>query len=356
MSLHADPKQSRCTDLDFGSENTAPVHPAFVQAIIEANEGFATNFEDERWTREALQNLRQIFEHDSLEAYTVTSGTAANAIAIAAMTPPWGAILCHWDAHIETDECGAPEMFSSGARQVPVTGDSGRIDPLALARHLEHARIGVVHALQPSVLSLTNLNEAGTAYSPEQTRELTAIAARYRLGVHLDGARFANAAAATGASPADLTWKSGVDVVTLGVTKSGAFGVETIVCFNPRYQKALAFFRKRSGHFLPKSRFLAAQLSAYLRDDLWLRNARHANAMAARLSVGLSAIPGVSLIHPTEANEVMVALPEIVVDRLVSGGVRFQRAWRPEPFHHRFVCSWAATVEQVDATIAIALG
>lgn len=341
-------------ELDFGSENTAPVHPAFVQAIVEANQGFATNFEDERWTHAALTRLREFFEHDTLEAYTVTSGTAANAIAIAAMTPPWGTVLCHWDAHIETDECGAPEMFSAGARQIPITGASGRIDPSALARHLELARIGTVHALQPRVLSLTNLTEAGTAYSPEQTRELTAIAARHGLAVHLDGARFANAAAATGASPADLTWKSGVDVLTLGVTKSGAFGVETIVCFNPRFGEALAFIRKRSGHFLPKSRFLAAQLSAYLSDDLWLRNARHANAMAARLSVGLAALEGAELIHRTEANEVLISLPEIVTERLVVGGVRFQRGWRPEPLHHRFVCSWATSVEQVDATIEMA--
>jgi threonine aldolase len=133
MTQEPDSTQSSVMDLDFGSENTAPVHPAFVQAIIDANEGFATNFEDERWTRAALKSLREFFEHESLEAYTVASGTAANAIAIAAMTPPWGAILCHWDAHIETDECGAPEMFSAGARQIPLIGASGRIDPAALA-------------------------------------------------------------------------------------------------------------------------------------------------------------------------------------------------------------------------------
>lgn len=341
-------------ELDFGSENTAPVHPAFVDALVQANRGFATNFEAEAWTERALGRLREFFEHPTLQAYTVSTGTAANAIALGALVPPYGSILCHWDAHIETDECGAPAMMSFGARQVPLAGAHGRIDPRALERALAQARIGVVHAVQPAALSLTNLTEAGTAYAPDELRSLTGVARAHGLAVHLDGARFANAAAHVGASPADLSWRAGVDVLTLGTTKSGSFGVETIVSFDPKHDRALAFLRKRSGHLAPKTRFLAAQLSAYLDDDLWLRNARHANAMAARLAEGFRSLSGARLVHPVEGNEVFVELPRACEDALVVAEVRFQRDWRPDPRHHRFVCSWATSAEQVDALIALA--
>jgi len=340
--------------LDFGSENTSPVHPAFVSAVTSANIGFATNFEAEAWTERATRLLREFFEHDRLQAFTVTTGTAANAIALGAMVPPYGTILCHWDAHIETDECGAPEMFSFGARQVPLAGGHGRLSPASLTKHLSHARIGVVHSLQPAALSLTNLTEAGTAYTPEQIKELTDIARRYDLGVHMDGARFANAAAAVNATPAQLSWKSGVDVLTLGTTKSGSFGVETIISFNEKYNTSLAYLRKRTGHLTPKTRFLAAQLQAYMDDGLWLKNARHANEMARLLAQGLAKLPGVELVHPVQGNEVFVQIPELMVNKLSEQGCRFQRDWRLEPRHHRFVCSWATSVEQVNALIAIA--
>jgi len=340
--------------LDFGSENTSPVHPAFVAAVTAANMGFATNFEEEVWTQRALDSLRDFFEHESLTAFTVSTGTAANAIALGAMVPPYGTILCHWDAHIETDECGAPEMFSFGARQVPLAGEHGRLSPAALSKHLAEARIGFVHSLQPAAVSLTNLTEAGTAYTPAQIKELTSIARQYGLGVHMDGARFANAAAAVGASPAELSWKSGVDVLTLGTTKSGSFGVETIVSFNDKYDTPLAFLRKRSGHFAPKSRFLAAQLQAYMDDGLWLKSGAHANAMAKRLADGLAQVQGAALVHPVEGNEVFVRLPEGVVEALASRGCKFQRNWRLDPRHHRFVCSWATTQKQVDDLLAVA--
>jgi len=339
--------------LDFGSENTSPVHPAYVQAVIEANDGFATNFEAEAWSRLALGELREMFEHDRLEAFTVSTGTAANAIALGAMVPPYGTILCHWDAHIETDECGAPEMFTFGARQIPLEGDHGRLAPAAVERYLSRARIGDIHALQPSAISLTNLTEAGTAYTPEQVSALSAVARGYGLGVHMDGARFANAAAHLGTTPAELTWKSGVDVLTLGTTKSGSFGVETIVSFNPKFDVALARLRKRSGHLAPKSRFLAAQLRAYVRDGLWRTTASDANAMARRLADGLSRLPGTKIVHPVEGNEVFAQLPESVEQALVVVGVRFQRNWRTEPRHHRFVCSWAIREAHVDALLSI---
>lgn len=340
-------------ELDFGSENTSPAHPAFVQAVVDANEGFATNFEAERWSRASLSALREMFECDHLSAFTVSTGTAANAIALGGIVPPYGTILCHWDAHIETDECGAPEMFTFGARQIPLGGDHGRIAPAALATHLSRARIGDIHALQPAALSLSNLTEAGTAYSPDEISALTRIVQGYELGVHMDGARFANAAVHTGASPAQLTWRAGVDVLTLGTTKSGALGVETIVCFNPKFDTALGRLRKRSGHLAPKSRFLAAQLLAYIRDGLWRTLAADANAMAQRLATGLSQLPGARLVHPVDGNQVFVELPQAAEAALVEHGVRFQRNWRPDPRHHRFVCSWAIRSEHVDGLLEI---
>jgi threonine aldolase len=340
-------------ELDFGSENTSPVHPEFLRAVLEANEGFATNFEAESWTRAALASLREMFENNDLQAFTVTTGTAANAIALGAMVPPYGSILCHWDAHIETDECGAPEMFTNGARQIPLEGEHGRLAPEQVERYLSRARIGDIHALQPAALSLTNLTEAGTAYAPDRIRALTEVAKRYGLGVHMDGARFANAAVHVGATPAELTWKAGVDLLTLGTTKSGSLGVETVVSFDRRFDKALAFLRKRSGHLAPKSRFLAAQLDAYVRGDLWKSIGSHANTMARRLAEGLCRLPGVKLVHPVEGNEVFVELPQAVEEALLRRGCRFQRNWRPEPRHHRFVCSWAIEEPHVEALLDV---
>jgi threonine aldolase len=340
-------------ELDFGSENTSPVHPEFLRAVLEANQGFATNFEAESWSRTAVASLREMFENNDLQAFTVTTGTAANAIALGAMVPPYGTILCHCDAHIETDECGAPEMFTNGARQIPLEGEHGRLAPERIERYLSRARIGDIHALQPAALSLTNLTEAGTAYTPDRIRALTEVAKRYGLGVHMDGARFANAAVYVGATPAELTWKAGVDVLTLGTTKSGSLGVETVVSFDRRFDKALAFLRKRSGHLAPKSRFLSAQLHAYAREDLWRTIGSHANAMARRLAEGLCRLPDVRLVHPVEGNEVFAELPLAVEDALVRRGCRFQRNWRPEPRHHRFVCSWAIEAAHVDELLAV---
>lgn len=339
--------------MDFGSENTSPVHPTFVEAVVSANQGYATNFEDEPWTGRALRCLQDFFETKELAAFTVSTGTAANAIALGAMVAPYGSILCHWDAHIGTDECGAPEMFSFGARQIPLEGEHGRISLEALATYLQEARFGVVHAVQPAALSVTNLTEAGTAYNPDDIAALTRAASKANLGIHMDGARFANAAAYLGATPAQLSWKVGVDVITLGTTKSGSFGAETIVTFTPKFNTALAFLRKRSGHFAPKTRFLGAQIQAYVEGDLWLRNARHANRAAQRISEGLAAIMGVTLVHPTEGNEVFASMPVAMSDALVDAGCRFQRDWRLHPRQNRFVTSWATADEEVDRMLKV---
>lgn len=337
--------------MDYLSENTAPVHPKVVEAVVAANTGYATNFEAEVWSERALARLKEVFGCD-LHAFTVLTGTAANAVALGAMVPPWGAILCHHDAHIETDELGAPEMFTSGARQIPIAGRHGKIDIAALEKYLSQARFGVIHAVQPTTISLTQLTEAGTAYSPAEIKAISALARRYGLTVHMDGARFANAVVAHKSTAAEMSWKAGVDVLALGTTKSGTFGAEVVITFKPELAKALAYARKRSGHLAPKSRFLAAQVEAYLADDLWLKNARHGNAMARKLSEGLAKIPGVEIINPTDANEVFVAMPDALADGLNAAGFKFHRNWRPEPVHHRFVMSWAAREDDIDALLA----
>lgn len=337
--------------MDFLSENTAPVHPAVVEAVAAANTGYATNFEQEAWSRRAHSKLKDVFEAD-LDVFTVSTGTAANAVALGAMTPPWGGVLCHWDAHIETDECGAPEMFTSGARQIALRGEHGKIDPNHLATYLAEARFGVVHAIQPTVLSLTQLTEAGTSYTVAELEALCRIAKGHGLRVHMDGARFANAVVFRGCSFADLSWRAGVDVLTLGTTKSGTFGAEAVITFDKELSRNLAFVRKRSGHFAPKSRFLSAQIEAYLDGALWRRNAANGNAMAARLSQGLGRLAGIRIVHPTEGNEVFVAMPDPIADRITSCGIKFHRDWRlGVGRHHRFVCSWATAVDDVDAVL-----
>lgn len=337
--------------MDFTSENTAPVHPAIVDAVVKANTGFALNFEQEDWTRAMTATLRRVFGHDELAAFPVVTGTAANAVALGAMARPYEAILCHWDAHIETDEGGAPEMYTAGARQIGIPGGHGKVDPAALARFLRNSRFGNVHAVQPAVLSLTNLTEAGTAYSSGEVAELCALAHEYGLKVHMDGARFANALAARQEDAGRMSWRAGVDVLSLGTTKSGTFGAEVIVSFDPALAREIAFMRKRGGHFVPKSRFVSAQIGAYFQDDLWLANARHANHCARRLAQGLSTVRGIELVHPVDGNEVFAAMPDVVVEGLMKQGYRFHKNWRSDPVQHRFVLSWASDPEEVSRLV-----
>lgn len=337
--------------MDFVSENTSPVHPAIVEAVARANTGYATNFEQEAWSARALDRLKEVFERD-LVALPVVTGTAANAVALSALVPPYGAVLCHWDAHIETDECGAPELFTAGARQIGLPGAHGKLDPDALRTHLDRARFGVVHAVQPSAVSLTQLTEAGTAYSLDELAALSEIAKSRGLKIHVDGARFANALVARRATPAEMSWKAGIDVLCLGTTKTGTFGVEVMIAFDPDIGRVLSYMRKRGGHFVPKSRFLAAQIEAYLTDDLWLKNAAHANSVAKALANRLAACPGVKIVHPVDGNEVFATMPDALADFLFEKGFRFTRDWRLEPRHHRFVASWASSFDDVEALVS----
>ena len=241
--------------MNFVSESTSPVHPAIVEAVVKANSGYATNFGQESWTTRAVDWLKEVFEHD-LVAFPVVTGTAANAIALSALVPPYGAVLCHRDAHIETDECGAPEMFTAGARQIGLSGEHGRIDPNALRKYLEEARFGVVHAVQPSALSLTQQTEAGTAYSVEEARNALRHCQIFPPQGSPGRCKVCQCSRLYRSQSSRNVVESRRGYSCLGTTKTGTFGAEVIIAFDPQVGNALAFMRKRGGHFMPKSRFL----------------------------------------------------------------------------------------------------
>lgn len=336
--------------MNFASDNTAGVAPEIMEAILAANKGSAMPYGADAISRQLEDRFAEIFEHE-VAVFPVATGTAANALALASLTPPWGAVFCHEDAHIATDECGAPEFFSAGAKLITLAGEHGKLLPGTVEEHLGEK--GVVHNVQPAVLSMTQETEAGTLYRPEEVAAFGALARRHGIALHMDGARFANAVAGLGCAPAAITWRAGVDVFSFGATKNGAMGAEAVVVFDKARAGELGFRRKRAGHLLSKMRFVAAQLDAYLRDDLWLRNARHANAMAARLGAGLARLPGARLLHPVEGNEVFVELPEAAISKLGAAGFGFYR-WGSQPVL-RLVAAFDTKIEDVDAFLAAAL-
>jgi threonine aldolase len=336
--------------VNFRSDNEAGVAPAILAAIAAANEGSAPAYGEDVVTRRLERRFAEIFEHD-VAVFPVSTGTAANALALAALTPPWGAVFCHEEAHVAVDECGAPEFYSGGAKLILLPGPHGKLAPAAIAPRLDD--LHAPHQALPAAISISETSEAGTVYTAAELGALGALARRHRLGFHMDGARFANAVAALGCSPADLTWRAGVDVLSLGATKNGALAAEAVLFFDPDRAAEFAFRRKRGGHLVSKQRFLAAQLEAYLAEGLWLANARHANLMASRLAAGLAATAGARLRYPVEANEVFVELPEPAIRLLAAAGVGFHRWGGPRSCCLRLVTAFDTAPEAVDALLAI---
>ncbi len=329
----------------FGSDNVAGASPEILQALIACNDGAASSYGADEISARVEHKLAALFEHE-VAVFLVSTGTAANALSLSAFTPPWGAVLCHAESHIENDECGSPEFYTGGAKLVHVAGLEARIDPDALREKVKLGA-GDVHSVQPACVSITQASELGTLYSLEHTRAIGAVCREAGLPLHMDGSRFANAVASLGLSPAEMTWKAGVDVLSFGATKNGALGVEAIVLFDPARAGELAFRRKRGGHLTSKMRFLAAQMDAYLEDDLWLRNARHANAMAARLDQGLRAIEGVEVRGTVEANMLFCRLPGPMIEGLLRQGFRFYTdRWGDGVV--RLVTSFATSADDVD--------
>jgi threonine aldolase len=336
--------------MHFASDNTSGAAPEVMAALLKANEGYDRSYGADAAMTRVTALVREIFEAPEAVVHLVATGTAANALAIATHCPPWGAVFCHTHAHIAEDECGAPEFYS-GAKLVLVPGDSGKITPATLAEALGKIGESGVHGVQRGMLSLTNVTEAGTVYSSSEIKNLTALAKAHGLPCHLDGARFANALVASGATPAEMTWKAGIDVLSLGGTKNGCLGVEGVVLFNPAKAWELELRRKRAGHLFSKNRFLAAQMEAYLTDGLWLRLARQANAMGERLRQGLR-VKGASIPDCT-ANMLFPEWSEGTHDRLEAvGAVYYRFPAPPDREKARLVTSWSTTDADVDQFLA----
>jgi len=340
--------------MNFSSDNVAGIAPEILAALAAANAGSQPSYGDDAITQRVERRLAEIFEHE-VAVFPVATGTAANALALATLVPPWGAVFSHAEAHVVVDECGAPEFYAGGARLAGIAGPHGKIGVDDLAALLPGGR-GVVHHMQPAAISLTQATEAGTVYRPEEIAAIGELALRHGLGLHVDGARFANALVHLGCVPADITWRAGVDVLSFGATKNGAAAAEAVIFFDPARAADFAFRRKRGGHLFSKMRFLSAQLDAYLADDLWLRNARHANAMAARLAAGLRQLANMRLRHPVEANEIFVEMPDHVIETLLARGFHFYRWDGPQGNCVRLVTAFDTTPADVDVFVTTARG
>lgn len=326
----------------FFSDNAASVHPAVLEAMAAANR-VDTAYDGDAISQSLDRHLSDLFETD-VTAIWVATGTAANSLALASLCPPYGSILCHRDAHIQNDECGAPEFYTHGAKLVLVEGHGAKITASALAARLA-ATPGGVHWAQPHALSITNATEYGRVYRPDEVAALGEIAHAHGLGVHMDGARFANAMVTLGCAPADVTWRAGVDVLSFGFTKNGGMAAECLVYFDKAKAQGVVERRKRAGHLLSKGRYLAAQIRALLRDDLWLDNARAANAGAQMLAEAC----GQRLLHAVEANEVFARMTPEDAARLRAQGFDFYD-WADGEV--RFVVSWDQPEAEITAFAA----
>ena len=342
--------------MNFRSDNETGAHPAIIEAVGRAfTAGSVHSYGADPWTQKVEDRLRDIFERPELCAYPVATGTAANVLALACCTPPWGSIYCHPTAHIAVDEANAPEFYT-GAKLEPIEGAAGKIDPKKLAKALAEPVYGVVHHPQPSAVSITQATECGAAYAPEEIAAIATSTHRHKLKLHMDGARFANALSFVGCTPAELSWKAGVDVLSLGATKNGAMGAEVVVFFDTGLAREFEFRRKRGGHLLSKMRLLSSQLDAYFADGLWLANARHANAMARRLVAGLTTFKGTSLLYPVDANEIFVVLPAALHDALQEAGAQYH-PWpseRPGERAYRLVTAFDTDPGEIDKFLSIA--
>lgn len=338
--------------MNFASDNTAPMVPEVMAAIEAVNRGNAASYGADAQTERLNTLAREVFETE-LAIFPVATGTAANGLALASLAPPYGAVFCHETAHILLEECGAPEFYTGGAKLIGLPGSQGKLTPDGLENAIALATAPGVHHAKPAAVSLTQATEWGTIYRPDEIRALAECARSHGLRVHMDGARLANAAARLGVRPADITWRAGVDVLSLGLTKTGAMAAEAVIVFDPALAEGLAERRKRAGHLLSKMRFLSAQIVAMLEDGRWLRHAAYANAMADRLAAGL----GLRLVQPVEANELFVAMPQSLIDALWREGFVFHD-WINPPSEDgpvvRLVTSFATRAEEVDALVAAA--
>lgn len=335
------------TLLDFSSDTAAPAHPSVLQGIHAINVDNEPSYGADSATQTLRGKVKDIFETNEVFVWPTYSGSSANSLALSLFCPPTGSILCHEEAHIQNDERGAPEFFSGGGKLSLLSGANAQIDETELLESIKKINRTFVHETPPHVLSLTNLTERGTVYELDTISHYSGLAKNAGLTVHLDGARLANALVTLKASPADVTWKSGVDVLTLGFTKNGAIGCELIVLFGNSCKKGdeLLARAKRSGHMPAKLRYISAQANIMLTNNLWMDLAKLANQRARDLSIELCKVQDISLACPVQGNEVFAIMPHEIAKQLWKNGVNFYR-WLDGSY--RFVCSWATTSEAID--------
>ncbi len=348
--------------MNFSSDNVYGVHPRILAALSEADAGTALSYGKDDLSRKAEEKLSEVFEKE-VRAFLVTTGTAANGLALSAITPGYGAIICHAEAHISCDECNSPEFFTGGAKIIGLQAPGGKITRAMIDKRLK-GFVGAEHDPKPKGVSLTNVTELGTVYTAEEIGAISALIKPRGMKLHIDGARFANAVAGLGCAPADITWRAGVDVMSFGATKNGAMMLEAVVFFDLSLAEDFLFRRMRSGQLVSKSRYLGAQMLAYLEGGLWLENARRANELAQKLAGGLRRAAAVRMPNPVQANEVFAIVPRTMKDRLAASGVIFFD-WmpdslgdtiKPDEIFVRFVLSYATPEADVDRCIKLIAG
>ena len=344
----------------FASDNWAGAHPAINERLLRESTRFAAAYGTSELDRAIEQRFNEIFEHE-VAVFFVATGTAANSLSLASIARPGGVVFCHSEAHVIEDECGAPDFFS-GMRMVPVEGALGKMDIANLEARIARYPQDAVHHGRAAAITMTQATEVGSVYTLEEIEAVSAIARTHGLPLHMDGARFANALTALGTTPAEMTWKRGVDILSFGGTKNGCWCAEAIVFFDPAMAKELPFIRKRTAQLFSKSRFIAAQFEAYLKDGLWLELAAHANAMADRLRAGLSTSNSARLAWPTQSNEVFAIVPKTAAKAAEEKGARFYDWLEPRDMAElvgedemliRLVSSFATTAEDVDAFLKV---
>jgi len=340
----------------FSSDNWAGAHPVIAESLVKAAGGFASAYGTSDLDKKVEKVLSDVFERD-VAVFFVATGTAANSLALASANRPGGHAFCHREAHVNVDECGAPEFFSHGAKLSPVDGPHGKMNPDLLEKQINHSRGGGVHGGQPMAITMTQATEAGTVYSLDEIDAIAAIAKTFNLPLHMDGARFANALVMLGATPAEMTWKRGIDLLSFGGTKNGCWCAEALILFDTSKAEEMGYLRKRSAQLFSKSRFIAAQFDAYLEGDLWLDLACHANGMAGRLAAGIEGSNSTRLAWPSGSNELFVILKKETAAKLRADGAVFYDWPVPHTLSnsvaedeglYRLVTSFATTPDDVD--------
>jgi threonine aldolase len=334
--------------IDYRSDNTGRAAPEILEALVRANRDTALGYGADQWTAALQQRFSELFE-TAVRVFPVATGTAANALSLAALGPSWGIVYCSEAAHINTSEANAAGFFGGGLKLAAVGGEHGKIGADRLAETLAAISPGQLHRGQPAAVNLTQASDLGTVYSIAEIGAIAEVAKGRGLRLHMDGARFANAVARLGCSPAEATWRAGIDIMSFGATKNGGALCDAIVVFSPELADGLAVQLRRAGQVWSKMRFASAQLIAYVENELWLDMARASNAIAARIAAGLAEIPDARLLAPVEANEIFLDLPGAVMDALEADGFQF---YRRSASLARFVCRFDASPAEADALLA----